>query len=96
LDLEYVLVYQALMADLEQTLADLEAQYVMYTAATGEWKTAQALEAGERTQFELGDSTLFVLNLRERESTEAFRKVIESEQAYHQAMIRYLVLSVQI
>ena len=96
LDLEYVLMYQALMADLEQTLADLEAQYAMYTAATGEWKTAQALEAGERTQFELGDSTLFVLNLRERESTEAFRKVIESEQAYHQAMIRYLVLSVQI
>jgi outer membrane protein TolC len=96
LDLQYLWAYQELSAGLEQVLAELEAQWGIYNAALGEWKTAQALEKGERTSFEMGDSTLFVVNIRERETADAYRKVIESEQEFHQAILRYLVLTTQI
>jgi outer membrane protein TolC len=96
LDVQYLFAYQELSAGLEQVLAELEAQWGIYNAAVGEWKTAQALEKGERTSFEMGDSTLFVVNIRERETADAYRKVIESEQDFHQAVLRYLVLTTQI
>ena len=96
LDVQYLFAYQELSAGLEQVLAELEAQWGIYNAASGEWKTAQALEKGERTSFEMGDSTLFVVNIRERETADAYRKVIESEQDFHQAVLRYLVLTTQI
>ncbi|MCE2929807.1 MAG: TolC family protein [Vampirovibrionales bacterium] len=96
IDVQYLFAYQELSAGLEQILAELEAQWGIYNAASGEWKTAQALEKGERTSFEMGDSTLFVVNIRERETADAYRKVIESEQDFHQAVLRYLVLTTQI
>ncbi|MFN7311430.1 MAG: TolC family protein [Vampirovibrionales bacterium] len=96
LDVQYLFAYQELSAGLEQVLAELEAQWGIYNASVGEWKTAQALEKGERTSFEMGDSTLFVVNIRERETADAYRKVIESEQDFHQAVLRYLVLTTQI
>jgi outer membrane protein TolC len=96
LDVQYLWAYQELSAGLEQVLAELEAQWEIYNAALGEWKTSQALETGERTSFEMGDSTLFVVNIRERETADAYRKVIESEQEFHQAILRYLVLTTQI
>ena len=95
-DIEYALAYQRLTARLEQILAEIEGQYAIYLASRNEWQTNQALERGERIRFEMGDSTLFVLNIRERETAEAFRKVIEAEQAYHQAILNYLILTVQI
>jgi|GEM_PF-254000 len=96
LDVDYIQTYQTLLADVEQSLLELEQYYTVYQASLQEWQATQALEKGERTKFALGDSTLFVVNIRERETALAFRSVVDAEMNYHQAMIRYLTTTTQI
>jgi hypothetical protein len=75
----------------ERQIVELENQYAIYQAAQQEWNTNRQLQRGEAIKYEYGESTLFVLNIRERETAEAYRKVIKAEQAYQEAMSNYLV-----
>ena len=66
-----------------------------YLATLAEVNLARQLEEGERTRFELGDSTLFLVNQRERATAEARIKLIEIQAEYEQAVAAFRAATVQ-
>jgi outer membrane protein len=56
---------------------------------------ARQLEEGERARFDLGDSTLFLVNQRERATAEARVKLIEIQAEYEQSVAAYRAATVQ-
>jgi outer membrane protein, heavy metal efflux system len=58
-------------AEVKDTLSALSAARQRLTLATQQQQAAQQLEDGERTRFELGESTLLFVNLREIASGDA-------------------------
>ena len=69
--------------------------YDRYRAAEQEVVLAVKLEQGEREKFRLGDSTLFLVNQRERATAEARVKLIEIQAEYEQAVATFRTVSVQ-
>ena len=59
-------------------------------------KLAKKLEEGEREKFRLGDSTLFLVNSRERSSAEAQMKLIDLKVKYHKAVLIYKAVTAQL
>lgn len=57
--------------------------------ARGELDAARQLAAAERERFELGDSTLFVVNLRELSAAAAQLKVAKALAEYHKSVAVY-------
>jgi len=57
--------------------------------AERELELAKQVEAAERTKFELGDSTLLNVNLREQATFDAALRRIDSLVEYHRAKIAY-------
>jgi len=66
-----------------------------YVATLAEVNLARQIEEGERTRFELGDSTLFLVNQRERATAEARIKLIEIQAEYEQAVASFRAATVQ-
>lgn len=60
-----------------------------YNAALQELELARRLEEGEREKFRLGDSTIFLVNQRERAAAEAEVKLIDLEIEYQQAIAAF-------
>ncbi|MBK7861195.1 MAG: hypothetical protein IPJ65_21810 [Archangiaceae bacterium] len=52
---------------------------------TRELELARALEDGERRRFELGDSNLFLVNLRETQTFEAALREVDARADWHRA-----------
>ena len=71
---------EAALGTLELTRAELDA--------------AQRLAEAERERFELGDSTLFVVNLRELSAADARLKVVGALAAYYSALASYQTAAV--
>ena len=69
--------------------------YDRYQAALREVELAVRLEQGERDKFNLGDSTLFLVNQRERNTAEARVKLIEIQAEYEQAVATFKAVTVQ-
>ena len=59
------------------------------TATRKELGLARELEAAERQRFDLGDSTLFFVNLREQSTAEAALREVDSMLDYHRAVAAY-------
>jgi outer membrane protein TolC len=57
---------------------------------------AQRLEQGEQRRYELGDSTLFVLNTRERVTAEAAKQLLQAETSLQQAWLTYWIATAQL
>lgn len=70
--------------------------YRRYVAAREELRLAQRLEQGERDRFNLGDSTLFLVNQRERSTAEAANRVISIRAEYEQALVLFRAVTVQL
>jgi outer membrane protein TolC len=66
-----------------------------YQAARRELEFAIVLERGETQRFLLGDSTLFLVNQRERATAEARNKVIDTQAEYEQARALFRAATVQ-
>jgi outer membrane protein len=66
-----------------------------FTRAQAEVDLAIQLEEGERARFALGDSTLFLVNQRERATAEARIKLIEIQAEYEQAVAAFRAATVQ-
>ncbi len=96
LDMEQRLLLQEILLSVDDAVSAVNAAYRQYTAAKKEMFLAQALEQGERDRFELGDSTLFLVNQRERATAEAAAKVIELEALYHQAIANFKAVTGQL
>ena len=67
-----------------------------YQAAKEAYDLALQLEEGEQTRLEYGDSTLFVLNQRERFSAQAKIKMIEAQADFQQSLVRMLAVTGQL
>jgi len=51
---------------------------------------ARELERGERKKFEAGDSTLFMVNLREQATADAAVRVVDGTADAYKAWLSYL------
>ncbi len=87
LELETRLLRQQLNLDVRTVARVIATDLERLEAATREVELARRLEAGERTGFELGEGTLFLVNQRERARAEAERKKIEIDLDYRLARL---------
>ncbi len=86
LDLQKKQSIQAVMIEVADWFSQINATYERYLAARRELEFARKLEQGEKDAFTLGDSTLFLVNRRERATGEAHLKLIDILVEYHQAI----------
>ena len=68
--------------EIVNAVSALNATYERYEAAQKEYQAALKLEEGERTSFAMGDSTLFLVNQRERATAEAKMQLIDLQADY--------------
>jgi outer membrane protein TolC len=73
-------------ADVRDALSAIEAARQRVTVARNELSLARTLAAQERERFNLGDSTLLVVNLREQAAAEAEVREIDALLEYHRAV----------
>jgi outer membrane protein TolC len=86
---------QRITTEVLDAISAINTASIRYRAAQSEVELAVRLEEGERTRFSLGDSTLFLVNQRERATAEARVKLIEIQAEYQQAVATYRVATVQ-
>lgn len=86
---------QRITNEVLDALSAINTTYERYRAAEQEVELAVRLEEGERTKFQLGDSTLFLVNQRERATAEARVKLIEIYAEYEQAVATFRTATVQ-
>ena len=88
LDLDQRALVQQILLEVEDTASELNMTQQRYEAARQSYLLAQQLETGEQSRFALGDSTLFLVNQRERATAEALIKCIEVQTEAQQALAR--------
>ncbi|MFN0120442.1 MAG: TolC family protein [Blastocatellia bacterium] len=86
LDFELINQRQTIVVEIADAISAINTTYARYNAARAEVELARRLEEGERKRFSLGDSTLFLVNQRERATAEAENKLIEIQAEYEQAV----------
>lgn len=89
LDAQLRLARDRVAADVKDARSALVAARERITFARKEVEVALKLEQGERQRFELGDSTLLFVNLREQQSAEAKLREIDSLLDYHRAVASF-------
>jgi outer membrane protein TolC len=95
LDLDLANERQQISTEVLDAISAINTAYERYRAAETEVRLAIELEAGERTKFTLGDSTLFLVNQRERATAEARIRLIEIQAEYEQAVAAFRAITVQ-
>lgn len=86
---------QRITTEVLDAVSAINTTYDRYRAAQIEVELAIKLEEGEREKFRLGDSTLFLVNQRERATAEARVKLIEIQAEYEQAVATFKAATVQ-
>jgi outer membrane protein TolC len=86
---------QRILVEIDDAVSVINTVYQRYQAAERELRLAQQLEQGEREKFALGDSTLFLVNQRERATAEAENKLIDLQLEYQQGIVTLRAASVQ-
>ncbi len=76
-------------ADVRDAASAVRAAYERSQVLTSELDITRQVEAAERLRFELGDSTLFVLNLREQATAEAAIREANALADYFRAYAAY-------
>ena len=87
LELDQVEMLRRILVQVQDTASEAEAAAVRLEQAQQLYLRSKALEEGERTKFRLGDSTLFLVNARERATLEAALKVLDLRYEHAQAML---------
>jgi outer membrane protein len=93
ISLEAALTVQKIVTEVDDAVSALNTAYQRFLLAETEYFLAKQLQAGEQNKYEAGDSTLFLLNQRERSTAEAAIKVIDVHAEYEQARIALLAAS---
>jgi len=94
-DFDAVNERQRITLEVLDAINAINTAYERYLVAVQEVELAQRLEEGERVKFQLGDSTLFLVNQRERATAEARLKLIEIQAEYEQAAATFRAATVQ-
>lgn len=77
------------IADVDDAASALEAARRRFEASRQELKLAREIEEGERTRFNLGESTLLFVNLREQATFEAAQRELDALLDWHRARASY-------
>ena len=85
LDAQLQLARDRVAVDVRDAVSALRAAEERITFTRQEVAVSVALERGERTRFELGDSTLLFVNLREQAAAEARAREIDALADFHKA-----------
>lgn len=85
LDLEQVEMVRRILLQVQDAANELEASQQRLEASLEVYRLARELEEGERRKFEFGDSSLFLVNSRERSTLAAALKVLELRNEVAQA-----------
>lgn len=96
LELDQQLERQRILTEVDDAASAVRQTYQRYLAASQELELARKLEEGERQRFDLGDSTLFLVNQRERATAEAAVKVITLGAEYEQAQSLFRTITGQL
>ncbi len=80
---------QRIQAEVDDTVSAINTSYERYNATAVEVKKAKDVESGERMRFAAGDSTLFLVNQRERTTLEAQLRMVEIHVEYLQALAAF-------
>jgi outer membrane protein TolC len=86
---------QKISTQVFDAVSAINTAYERYRAALQAVQLNERVEAGEREKFRLGDSTLFVVNQRERATAQARIKLIEIQAEYEQAVAAFKTAVVQ-
>lgn len=95
LDLDLKNERQRIATEVLDAISAINTTYDRYRTAQAEVELAVRLEQGEREKFALGDSTLFLVNQRERATAEARVKLIEVQAEYQQAVAVFRTVTAQ-
>jgi outer membrane protein TolC len=96
LSLDLQLERQRVLTEVDDSVSAVRQTYQRYVAAMQELELARRLEQGERERFSLGDSTLFLVNQRERATAEAAVKVIALRAEYEQSLALFRAVTTQL
>jgi outer membrane protein TolC len=87
LDLDQVELVRRILVQVQDAASEAEAAAIRLEQAQAVYQQAKTLEQAERTKFRLGDSTLLVVNIRERATLEAALKVLDLRYENAQAQL---------
>lgn len=78
-------------ADLQDALSALSAARERVVSARRELEAAREVERGERTRYEVGDSSLLFVNLREQQTVETAQREVDALLEYQRALLQWNV-----
>ncbi len=87
------LLLQKILLQVEDAVSLINTSYYRFQAEKLELELAQQMEEGERIKFANGDSTLFLVNRRERSAAESNVKLINALIEYHKAVGLFRVVT---
>lgn len=87
LDLEKKNLELEIETEVKDVISEINATFERYVNANKELELAKKLEEGEREKFKYGDSTLFLVNQRERTRAEAEMKVVDILAEYKKSIV---------
>jgi outer membrane protein TolC len=87
LDLRYAM--DSVRADVQDAASALRAAYASVDLVRQELKVARELEGLERDRFQLGDSTQFLVNLRELNTADAAFREVKALADYQKALVDF-------
>lgn len=76
-------------AEIRDAVSAIEAARQRVSVIREELRVTRELEAAERSRFELGDGTLFLLNLREQATADVALREVGTLQEYFRALAQY-------
>ncbi len=85
-----------IQAEVDDTVSAINTSFERYQATASEVQKAKAVEVGERLRFSAGDSTLFLVNQRERTTAEAQMRLVETHVEYLQALAAFKAVTCSI
>lgn len=89
LDVEEEFMKRKIIIEVKDAASELNASYQRFIQAGEELEKSRAVEYGERQRFDLGDSSLFLVNRRERDRAETEKKRIDVFGRYLKALAAF-------
>ncbi len=89
-ELKRMEIERKILASIDDAVSAIERAKERVEVAEREVQYAYLVQEGERRKFQLGESTILILNLRERATAEAQNKLIEARADYLRAISDYL------
>ncbi|MBX9694869.1 MAG: TolC family protein, partial [Cyanobacteria bacterium] len=84
---------QRIIAEVDDVVSAINMSFEKYSALAAEVNKAKSVESGEKLRFAAGDSTLFLVNQRERATAEAQVRLIDAHVEYLQALTAFDIIT---